>query len=354
MQRASTDEFEGVDADADGVPKLGWRAWARSKLGSSSGEASAKYPETIASPEPLIIADLLARHAGAVAAVRAAMPSASAHYDAARHDELWCLRFLLSHKLEPSRAVAAMAASLELRHSMGLDEVGVHVRTWPPERWPAWDAFCECLPLFGVYTHWPNPDGGLVHLCRAPEVDLRALAARIDKLEYFLKYAVEWNFQLLDDASRRTGRILKITRIFDAPGFSPRRQLSLAAVRKLTALSARWESLYPQLLGVQLFCHVPKVLRGLLDHVVVPLFPAKLTEKTRVIAPRERPDDRAALLAWIGDGGREWLPRYLGGDAELEASHAWITGYGYKGGRKPNQSLEEWLKEQGRPMAPLG
>ena len=152
-----------------------------------------------------------------------------------------------------------------------------------------------------MYTHWPHPDGGLIHLCRAPEVDLRALAAKIDKLEFFLKYALEWNFQILDDASRRCGRILKITRVSTA-GFSPRRQLSLAAVRKLTALSAQWESLYPQLLGVQLFCHVPKVLRGLLDHVIVPLFPARLTEKTRVIAPRERADDRAALLAWIGEG----------------------------------------------------
>ena len=38
-----------------------------------------------------------------------------------------------------------------------------------------------------------------------------------------MKYALEWNFQILDDASRRCGRILKITRVFDCPGFSPRR-----------------------------------------------------------------------------------------------------------------------------------
>ena len=129
-----------ADADADGVPKLGWRAWARSKLGRAAD--TSQLPETVAGPPPLVIADLLAQHAEKVAAVRAAMPSATAHYDPTQHDDLWCLRFLLSHKLEPSRAVAAMAASLELRHSMGLDEVGVHVRTWPPERWPAWDAFC--------------------------------------------------------------------------------------------------------------------------------------------------------------------------------------------------------------------
>ena len=338
-----------ADADADGVPKLGWRAWARSKLGRAAD--TSQLPETVAGPPPLVIADLLAQHAEKVAAVRAAMPSATAHYDPTQHDDLWCLRFLLSHKLAPPKAVAAMAAALELRHTMGLDEVAVHVRTLPCERWPAWAAFEECLPLFAVYTHWPHPDGGLIHLCRAPEVDLRALAAKIDKLEFFLKYALEWNFQILDDASRRCGRILKITRVFDCPGFSPRRQLSLAAVRKLTALSAQWESLYPQLLGVQLFCHVPKVLRGLLDHVIVPLFPARLTEKTRVIAPRERADDRAALLAWIGEGdvGAAWLPKYLGGTAELEASHDWV--HGHRGGRRPNQSLTEWLADNGRPMA---
>ena len=57
------------------------------------------------------------------------------------------------------------------------------MRTWPCERWPAWAAFEECLPLFAVYTHWPHPDGGLIHLCRAPEVDLRALAANATALK---------------------------------------------------------------------------------------------------------------------------------------------------------------------------
>ena len=43
------------------------------------------------------------------------------------------------------------------------------------------------------------------------------------------------------------------------------------------------------------FCHV-KVLRGLLDYVILPLAPAKVLEKTRVIAPRENAADRAALV----------------------------------------------------------
>ena len=64
-----------ADADADGVPKLGWRAWARSKLGRAAD--TSQLPETVAGPPPLVIADLLAQHAEKVAAVRAAMPTAS-------------------------------------------------------------------------------------------------------------------------------------------------------------------------------------------------------------------------------------------------------------------------------------
>ena len=50
-----------------------------------------------------------------------------------------------------------------------------------------------------------------------------------------------------------------------------------------------------------------------------------------------------------GDVGAAWLPKYLGGTAELEASHDWV--HGHRGGRRPNQSLTEWLTDNGRPMA---
>ena len=102
---------------------------------------------------------------------------------------------------------------------------------------------------------------------------------------------------------------------------------------------------YPQTLGVQLFCHVPKVLRGLLDYVILPLAPAKVLEKTRVIAPRENAADRAALIAWLGEGGAEWLPRYLGGESDLEAKH----DHNFT---NPNKSLEDFLQDHGREFAP--
>ena len=220
-----------ADADADGVPKLGWRAWARSKLGRSAD--TSQLPETVAGPPPLVIADLLAQHAEKVAAVRAAMPSASAHYDLTQHDDLWVLRFLLSHKLDPTRAVTAMTSALETRHKMGLDEVARQVRTLPLESWPGIQSVKdECLPLVAIYTHWPHVDGGIIQVSRSCDSDMVSLTTRLDKLEYLLKYAQEWNFQVLDDVSRRTGRIVKITRIFDAPGFSPRKQLSIASMRK--------------------------------------------------------------------------------------------------------------------------
>ena len=109
-------------------------------------------------------------------------------------------------------------------------------------------------------------------------------------------------------------------------------------------MSAQWESLYPQTLGVQLFCHVPKVLRGLLDYVILPLAPAKVLEKTRVIAPRENAADRAALIAWLGEGGAEWLPRFLGGDSDIEAKDEHTVVH-------PNLSLKDYLRDNGREFA---
>ena len=86
------------------------------------------------------------------------------------------------------------------------------------------------------------------------------------------------------------------------------------------------------------------MLRGLLDYVILPLAPAKVLEKTRVIAPRENAADRAALIAWLGEGGAEWLPRFLGGDSDREAKDDHTALH-------PNLSLEDFLRDHGREFA---
>ena len=91
---------------------------------------------------------------------------------------------------------------------------------------------------------------------------------------------------------------------------------------------------------MQLFCHVPKVLRGLLDYVILPLAPAKVLEKTRASSRRARtPPTAPRSSRGSAEGGAEWLPRFLGGDSDREAKDDHTALH-------PNLSLEDYLRDQ--------
>ena len=84
-----------------------------------------------ASPEDArpSVRDLLAQHASAVEAVREPL-SADPLYRPELHDDLWILRFCLSHK-KVSDALAAARGALLYRHKHNLDAEDVRLRRWP-------------------------------------------------------------------------------------------------------------------------------------------------------------------------------------------------------------------------------
>ena len=63
-----------------------------------------------------------------------------AHFKPERHDGLWLLRYLLSHKLCVRAAAVAARKSLQIRHERRLDAIADFVRTKLPNEWPHFKA----------------------------------------------------------------------------------------------------------------------------------------------------------------------------------------------------------------------
>ncbi|MDC0526193.1 hypothetical protein OAO87_04245 [bacterium] len=88
----------------------------------------------------------------------------------------------------------------------------------------------------------------------------------------------EYIFQSLDASTRRTGRLVKYSRIFDASGMSPAR-VHLGFLRSDAKAQATLQDLYPQQLGTVYVCAMPTFLRVLYENVIKPLMPQRLQEK---------------------------------------------------------------------------
>ena len=54
--------------------------------------------------------------------------------------------------------------------------------------------------------------------------------------------------------------------------------------------------------------------------------------------------EQECVIAWLGEGGAEWLPRFLGGQSDIEAKDEHTVVH-------PNLSLKDYLRDNGREFA---
>lgn len=115
-------------------------------------------------------------------------------------------------------------------------------------------------------------------------------------------------FQVLDEATRRTGHIVKVTRTLSFKGFKLK-QLNLKLVRWDAGCKSRLQDLYPQQLGQMLFVDPPKSILWAWNHLVWPLLPRRVAEKTHLISSAGGTLERHSKL--------ESLPAFLGGTSRM-------------------------------------
>jgi len=162
------------------------------------------------------VRDLLAENAQAVASLRG-LVAQDPLFNPAVHDDLWLLRFVLSHsKQGPERgfvdAASATAkdtakaarATLKYRHGRGLDlnspatEADL-LAAWPCAEHPKLALFFSLLKGPGAYhCYWPDRDRGVVLLVELSGLDMHAMVKSMtyeQNLEKFMAFN-EWSHQV--------------------------------------------------------------------------------------------------------------------------------------------------------------
>lgn len=232
-------------------------------------------------------------------------------YESNKHDDLWIVRFLLSHKKKVKPSVKAAKFTLVFRKEHKLDEKDI--RFSPVDRDAPSEALQRFLKHCGDDTFRfvvPDPKRGVIGFLRAAGIDQHALVEHVDAADWLpcFTYIAEWSHQWLDYITRTTGRLTKSVRIVDAA------DISLAGInnennkRDGQAMHIM-EDCYPQMLQTVFVCHAPGWIQ-VPWRVLRPLIPKRVVEKFDFVAPETNIKERKRLLKYIS---LQHLPARFGG-----------------------------------------
>lgn len=268
------------------------------------------------------VPELLSKHASNIDLVRVGLQE-DPLYEPTKHDDLWILRFLLSHKQKVKKATKAARHALEFRNKHKLDErdlrfIAPHTikngndetpfagseslkRAWRI-RYPT-----DCL-TFTI----PDQTRGVVGFLRLADFkrDKKTMKALTDEdLAAVFIYLSEWTFQWLDYVTRKTGRLTKSVRFLDFSGFSMF-QVSRDASKRDSKVMGEMEDVYPQLLHAVFFYNQPSWIQAFWA-TFRPIMPSRLVEKVDMIEPKHNEKEAKRLFQFVS---KEQLPVSLGGD----------------------------------------
>jgi hypothetical protein len=180
-------------------------------------------------------------------------------YDPSKHDDLWILRFVLSHK-KTKPALAAAKHTLLFRQQYNLD--AEDIRTKDPHKltegnvYEYWKHRCKGDAI--LTTH-PDPKRGIVMFLTFAEFDPKATAVVSEEAwdDAFI-YASEFCHQWLDYTTRTTGRLTKSIRLIDTRGVSMKVLLDRKSNQRDGKVMGKMEDCYPQLLETIFICFPPR------------------------------------------------------------------------------------------------
>ena len=260
------------------------------------------------------IADLLAEHASAIAALRAAIadvPEFAAGADATvKYDDVFLLRFILSNGAGTAETEAAVRSCI---------------------KWRAENAALLARAADGL----PHPDMGEVNkfsyaelwtfasLADEPVQIIRAGKSNThrwmdrftaDHVVETMNYQKEQAFLRADAATRRTGRLVKMVTVIDMHS-SRLTDNDNRFFKALGRASKESELFYPQLLEMTVAINVPSYM-NLLWPIAKRIMPAKTLAKFRICGARDTMKESAAKCPFATTVFTpETLVTFLGGSA---------------------------------------
>ena len=276
----------------------------------------------IADPVPLVndhdkrpaVKDLLRQHSHAIEEIRKGLAQ-DVHYDASKHDDLWILRFHLSHSRKRKHAIEAAKRTLAFRHLRKLDEDDI--RPYPPGngtnvKGVALKEYLDQCGEDAVTFCVTDPQRGVVAFLRPASIDQSKLIKTFPK-EHWLAaalYMSEWSHQWVDYLTRTTGRLTKSVRLVDAQDVT--KSTNREHQRRDGKTATLMEDCYPQLLHGIYLCDAPAWIH-IPFRLIRPLLPKRIVEKIDFVCPRKNAKERKKFLHHISE---DHLPVRFGGKNE--------------------------------------
>lgn len=181
-------------------------------------------------------------------------------YTASLHDDLWMLRFYLSHGKNASKAAKAAIKTMIYRAEHGLDEIDqlgwLEPRTSQEMEMPLiFRAYTNHMDYDAVYHTQPHADRGVFVYVQLAGIHMTKIATTVSREEMSaaMRITNEFYFRVLDEVTRRTGRLTKMVRVIDMAGSSISR-LDHRFLKVEGRTAKEIEDFYPQqLASVYLF-----------------------------------------------------------------------------------------------------
>jgi CRAL/TRIO domain len=236
-------------------------------------------------------------------------------YSAQKHDDLWILRFLLSHKKNLKASVKAAKHTLAFRAQHKLDEKDIrYFPVGPDVPEPAFQRYLKYCSNDAFQFCVPDVKLGVVGICLGPSVDMHGLVENVDEADWLptIVYMAEWSHQWNDFLTRTSGRLTRSVRIIDLGGASFKHMNAECKKRNGDAMKVT-EDCYPQLVRSVFICRAPGWVQGIW-RVLRVFFPKRLVEKIDFVAPESNARDLNLLLKYIS---MENLPSRYGGKNQV-------------------------------------
>lgn len=254
------------------------------------------------------VADLIKEHRSKIDYIRAKIEKEPL-YDSTKHDDLWCLRFHLSHKKSKKDAVKAARDTLKFRAKYDLDDHDI--RDHPP-----YEALWDEARMWYKFTNEsvrhtiPDKKRGVVIYMNLIHVDIDGMEENLDDHQLLTQhlYNTEWTHQWLDYVTRTTGLLTKSIRVVDVKGVG-REKINLKFGKRYSGVTDQMEDFYPQLLEFGYVVN-PVAWMKLFWDMVRPYLPKRVAAKIDFIIPAENPNEKERLYKYVSDKN---LPEKFGG-----------------------------------------
>lgn len=263
------------------------------------------------------VKDLIQKHEHKIKEVRDSI-QCEPYYEQDRYDDLWVLRFLLSHKGKVKQAIKAAKKTIVFRYDRRLNELGdirytlnnANLDNLHPIHRKYLQEYCS--DHFALMHTLPDMDRGAIIQYYIPsKVNMKKLAEQMsqDDLTTLYTLLTEATYQILDAVTRESGRLTLLLRVVDLSDLKMNQKYN-----KMEAKAAAiFEDSYPQLVGSLLIVNPPSWFYSFWRMFKF-LLPSRLKEKINFASPLKNPSDTKLFLKYLSEDN---LPKRYGGKSDV-------------------------------------